>query len=130
MLTIDIDFYLKCLQRYPTLLLCGPVPNETHASDRWPTHSVHSGLWTSAHVGDTRRLKPQLTTAWASCVGAVSLVFLRSISYSSHRGTSGGLAHQRRACRDQEQVFRGQPGLLLLISSPSADSFALINCFE
>lgn len=31
MLLIDVAFYLKCLQRSPTVLLCGPVSNETHA---------------------------------------------------------------------------------------------------
>lgn len=109
MLLIDVTFYFKCLQRY---LNTDPVWSRVewnthtciHASDRWPTHSVHNGLWflktqdmvgtawmylvippgpgssTSVHVGDTRRLEPQLTAAWASCVGAVSLVFLRSIS--------------------------------------------------
>lgn len=72
----------------------------------------------------------QLTAVWASCVGAVSLVFLRSISCSSYGGTSGGLAHQRRGWRDQEQVLRGQSGVLHWPSSPSTNSFALIICLE
>lgn len=29
---IDVAFYFKCLQRYPTTVLCGPVSNETHSS--------------------------------------------------------------------------------------------------
>lgn len=33
------------------------------------------------------------------------------------QGASGGLAHQRRGWRVQEQVFKGQPGVLHLISS-------------
>lgn len=39
-LLIDVAFYLKCLQRYPTLLLCGPVSNETHAYMRARMHQI------------------------------------------------------------------------------------------
>lgn len=30
-LLIDVAFYFKCLWKYPTTVLCGPVPNETHS---------------------------------------------------------------------------------------------------
>ncbi len=148
-LLIDVAFYFKCLWKYPTTVLCGPVSNETHSRtpplairslaktqcSPWSAVSEGASTWwawgrtsgfssspgtiTSVNVG-ARRFPVQLTALQASCVGAVSLILLRSISSGPQElpwRASGGLAHQRRGCWVQEQVFRGQPGVLHLISS-------------
>lgn len=37
---IDVAFYFKCLWKYPTTVLCGPVSNETHS--RTPLTAIRS----------------------------------------------------------------------------------------
>lgn len=39
-LLIDVAFYFKCLWKYPTTVLCGPVSNETHS--RTPLVAIRS----------------------------------------------------------------------------------------
>lgn len=39
-LLIDVAFYFKCLWKYPTTVLCGPVSNETHS--RMPLIAIRS----------------------------------------------------------------------------------------
>lgn len=39
-LLIDVAFYFKCLWKYPTTVLCGPVSNETHS--RTPPLAIRS----------------------------------------------------------------------------------------
>lgn len=114
-LLIDVAFYFKCLWRYPTTVLCGPMSNETHS--RMPLRAIRSvastqcspwsvvsegastwwascktieffsspGTSTSANVGESG-FHSQLTTLQGSCVGIVNLILLRSISSSSYGG--------------------------------------------
>lgn len=143
MLLIDVAFYLKCLQRYPTLFLCGPVSSKTpscmhHIAGQ---HSVHNGLWflKGQNMVGTARIsrvilliqeKHICSCGWYEeteglahkcsgqlcwcCQPGLPPVHLLQLIWRA----SEGLVHQRRGWMDQEQVLRGQPGVLHLISSP------------
>lgn len=74
-LLIDVAFYFKCLWRYPTTVLCGPMSNETHS--RMPLRAIRSvastqcSPWSVVYEG--------ASTWWASC---------KTIEFSSSPGTS------------------------------------------
>lgn len=149
-LLIDVAFYFKCLWKYPTTVLCGPVSNETHS--RTPPLAIRSvansqrspcGVVSeeAEHMVDAAQNNWVFTPHQGNicdrgCEGgfqspgsgpsrpAVLVLSASSSSGPSPLGphelpwrASGGLAHQRRGWRVQEQVFRGQPGVLHLISS-------------
>lgn len=122
-LLIDVAFYFKCLWKYPTTVLCGPVSNETHSRtplvairslastqcSPWSVVSKGASTWRAQGRTSPPRRGPshlwmwvlggfqsQLAAPQASCVGAVSLIVLRSISSGPHElpwRASGGLAH-------------------------------------
>lgn len=123
-LLIDVAFYFKCLWKYPTTVLCGPASNETHSRTAlaairslastqcspWSVVSVGASTWRRTkwvlHIGDQPVCESGcLEALLPSCVGAVSLILLRSISSGPHElpwRAPGGLAHQRRGWRVQE----------------------------
>lgn len=142
---IDVAFYFKCLLRDATTDLCGPVSNVTHAhvrlskpSDQWPACNVCHGEQfsrsPSAWLARRREagLLPRTTNLQMWVLWRLSALVHDSTGQlcwccqphppAVHllwliQRASGGLAHQRRGWRVQEQVFRGQPGVLHLISS-------------
>lgn len=134
-LLIDVAFYFKCLQRYPTTVLCGPVSNETHScmpllairsvanrhcspwsvvsegASTWWAYCIAQNDWVFLLIWDEHicergclgGFQSQLTTLRASCVDAVSLILLRSISSSSY----GGLQEDQQT-RGGDEGFRSK----------------------
>lgn len=108
---IDVAFYFKCLWKYPTTVLCGPLSNETHSRtpliairslastqcSPWSVSSQAVSIWWARGRNSSRSgshlwkwvLGSFFSTTeglylQGSCVGAVSLILSQSISSGPH----------------------------------------------
>lgn len=74
-LLIDVAFYFKCLWKYPTTVLCGPVSNETHSRTalvaiRSPA-STRCSPWSVVCEGASTRRARGRTTGFSSSSGSI-----------------------------------------------------------
>lgn len=105
-LLIDVAFYFKCLWKYPTTVLCGPVSNETHS--RTPLLAIRSVANTQCSPWSV--VSEGARTWW---------VWHRTIGFSSSSGTSTSVnVGAREAPNPSSRLYR--PAVLLLSTSSSS----------